>query len=568
MPLIMTMLLTFLLRPGVVWLERRRTPRSAAVGIVALGILLLIGGAAWIITSQFRELALHLDEYQGHLRAKAAALHGTRIRSLESLRALIREVAEAVDAKQSPAAPGAEGGPNKTPGHELTSEDANSPTPVKVVSGSASVWTMVKLVWESLSTPLTTFIVISVLVLFALAEYEELRNRIYCLAGHNRLSLTMRALDEAGMRISRYLAAYALVNCGFGLLVFLGLSLLGVHYAMLWGFLAAAMRFLPYVGVIVGAGLPICMAVIQFPDWTHPGLVVGLFVVLEVLTNSLVEPVTYGKSAGVSAIALLVSALFWAWIWGPMGLLLSVPMTVVLAVLGKHVPQLAALNILLGDEPALEPHVGFYQRLLAGDLAEAAVTLDADVAAHGRVTAYDRLVVPALALAERDGRHGGLDPCDFELLWKNATALIEKHAPAEPSYPRRTIVVVGCAARNTADELALEMLRQSVAVECELKVFGAQAMASEEITGIAGSGAHAVIISDVGRGSDAHVRYLCKRIRRAVPRVRIIVGRWGYAGPLDRVDAELRERGADDVLTTLAQAHDAISRIQPIPLSA
>jgi hypothetical protein len=378
----------------------------------------------------------------------------------------------------------------------------------------------------------------------------------------------MRALDEAGSRISRYLAAYALVNCAFGLLVFLGLSLLGVHYAMLWGFLAATMRFLPYVGVIVGAGLPICMAVIQFPDWTHPGLVVGLFVVLEVLTNSFVEPVTYGKSVGVSAIALLVSALFWAWIWGPMGLLLSVPMTVVFAVLGKHVPQLEALNILLGDEPALQPHVGLYQRLLADDMTEAAATFDLERAAHGPVAAYDRLVIPALALAERDGRHGGLDSSDFEVFWRNTATLIEKHSPVEPSYPRRTIVVVGCASRNRADELVLEMLRQCVGGECEIKVYGAQAMASEEITGISSSGAHAVVISDVGRGSDAHVRYLCKRIRRAVPRVKIIVGRWGFTGPGDRVDAGLRERGADQVVTTLAEAHDSISRIQPIPLSA
>src|SRR5437899_11465123 len=183
------------------------------------------------------------------------------------------------------------------------------------------------------------------------------------------------------------------------------------------------MRFLPYVGVIIGAGLPICMAVIQFPDWTHPGLVAGVFLVLEVLTNSLVEPVTYGKSAGVSAIALLVSALFWAWIWGPMGLLLSVPMTVVLAVLGKHVPQLEALSILLRDEPALAPHVGFCQRLLAGDMDEAAAILDGEIASRGRVAAYDRLVIPVLAHAERDGRHGGLDPSDVDILWKNAAAL-------------------------------------------------------------------------------------------------------------------------------------------------
>src|SRR5262249_36727724 len=245
------------------------------------------------------------------------------------------------------------------------------PTPetpsVQIVPSPPSALAVVKILWDSLSTPLTTMAIIGVLVLFALAGYEEHRNRIYRLAGHHRLTVTTRALDEAGQRISRYLAAYALVNCGFGVLVSVGLALLGVHYAVLWGFLAGTLRFVPYLGAIVAGGLPICMAVIQFPDWTHPVLVAGLFIVLEIMTNSFIEPVTYGKSVGVSALALLVAALFWAWIWGPLGLMLSVPLTVVLAVLGKHVSQFEALRILLADEPALAPHVSFYQRLLAGD---------------------------------------------------------------------------------------------------------------------------------------------------------------------------------------------------------
>jgi predicted PurR-regulated permease PerM len=568
LPLVMTVLSTFLLRPAAVWMERHKIPRGAAVGVVAVGILVVIGGAGWIIAGQFRELALHLDEYRGHMRAKIEVLQHTRVKSFENLRAIVREVAEAVD-PNDPSHRSASPHPDDLSVTDRTRDigsdsetsppDAKSGTPqartpqtptVKIVSEPRSPLAITKLLWDSLSTPLGTSILIFVLVLFALAEYEELRNRVYRLAGRNKLTVTTRALDEAGKRISRYLAAYAVVNCGFGILVFLGLSLLGVHYPVLWGFLAATMRFLPYVGVIAGAGLPICMAVIQFPDWTHPALVMGLFLVIEVLTNSFVEPVTYGKSAGVSPIALLVSALFWAWIWGPMGLMLSVPLTVVLAVLGKHVPQFEVLRIVLADEPALAPHVSFYQRLLAGDTEEAAVMLDEHLASIGKVATYDQLIIPALALAERDRRQGDLEQSDFEFVWKNAAELVEDHVPAELPPPRRSLSVFGCAAENPVDELALLMLQQIVVTECELAIIGAEVMASEKIAALARSGAHAVVISAVGPGGDLHVRYLCKRIRHDAPRISIIVGRWGYTGNRERITVSLRQRGADHIVTT------------------
>lgn len=581
LPLTMTVLLTFLLRPVVVWLERHKMPRSAAVGIVALSILFVLGSATWIITAQFRELVQHLDEFRGHLRTKIDGLHRTKFDSLKKLRPIIREVAEAVESNQpSPAVENAASSDVSSPGPGRNVESPppddseeplsgmSEPTTVKILQDSRSPWEVVKLLWDSLFTPLTTIVVVGVLVLFALAGYEELRNRIYRLVGHNKLTVTTRALDEAGKRISRYLLAYAMVNCGFGFLVFLGLSLLGVQYAVLWGFLAATLRFLPFVGVIAGAGLPICMAIIQFPDWTHPALVAALFLVLELLTNSFVEPVTYGKSAGVSTVALLVSALFWAWIWGPMGLMLSVPLTVVLAVLGKHVPQFEALTILLADEPALPPHVSFYQRLLAEDIEEAATMQEEYLAAHGKVASYDQLIIPALAMAKRDRHQDNLEQPDFEFVWKNAAELVEENALIDPPPPSRRVCVTGFAAEDAADELALDMLQQVAAMECEMTIVGTDVMASEKIAALASSGVHAVVISAVGPGGDLHVRYLCKRIRHDFPRIKIIVGRWGYIGNIERMAAGLRERGADDVATTLAEAIDLISRVQPIPLSA
>ncbi|HLJ10188.1 MAG TPA: AI-2E family transporter, partial [Planctomycetaceae bacterium] len=284
-------------------------------------------------------------------------------------------------------------------------------------------------------------------------------------------------------------------------------------------------------------------------------------------TNSFVEPLTYGKTAGVSTVALLVSATFWAWIWGPMGLLLSVPLTVVLAVLGKHVPQFEPLGILLGDEPALPPHASFYQRLLAGDADEAAALLDEQVASAGRAVAYDRLILPALALAERDSHQGDLDQSDRDFVWQNAGDLLEENAPP-PADGERRVLVAGCAAEDLADELALVMLRQIAPPDCEVTIASADLMASEKIAAMARHAPHAVIISAVGPGGDLHVRYLCKRIRHEFPRLRIIAARWGYLGDRERLAAGLKQRGADSLVTTLEEALDLINRIHPMPMSA
>ncbi len=205
-----------------------------------------------------------------------------------------------------------------------------------------------------------------------------MRNRIVRLAG-TRLTLTTRTLDEIGTRISRYLLASALINGSFGLAVAAGLWLIGVDYALMWGFLAALLRFVPYAGPMLGAAMPTTMAFIQFPDWYHLALTAGLFLVLELITNNIAEPLLYGQSAGVSTVALLVTVTFWTWVWGPMGLVLAVPLTVVMAVLGDQVPALQPLGILLSDKPPLASFVSYYQRLLAQDVDEAASIVEEQV---------------------------------------------------------------------------------------------------------------------------------------------------------------------------------------------
>ncbi|HLJ11337.1 MAG TPA: AI-2E family transporter, partial [Planctomycetaceae bacterium] len=260
LPLAMAVLLTFLLRPGVIWLERHRIPRLAAVGVAALAVLLLIGTVGWVVTEQFRDLALHLDEYRGHMRAKIEPLRHARLKAFDNVRAIVVEIADAIrvnkpaenaegDSPESAdSSDGAAGQEHRTAdeGHSDPGDEAptapRAPQTVKLAPEPLSPVTIARLVWGSLSAPVTTGLVVCVLVIFMLSGYEELRNRLLRLVGQSKLTVTTRTLDEAGKRISRYLVAYAAVNSGFGFLVFLGLSLIGVDYALLWGFLAALFR--------------------------------------------------------------------------------------------------------------------------------------------------------------------------------------------------------------------------------------------------------------------------------------------------------------------------------------
>lgn len=586
LPVMLAVLLTFLLRPIVLWLERRRVPRAAAVILTLSAILLGLVFAGGIITGQMYELASHLDEYQGHLHAKITVLRDVRTGAVDNIRGIVHEVRDAFNGKPEPSDAAT---PSELPATGEQVESVTSPVAqtgipesepasdarpnVSVVPAPSAVTTpadALRVIWDAFSTPVAMLTVSLVLVVFSLLGFEELRNRMYRLAGETRLTLTTKALDDISRRISRYLLMNAMVNGGFGLAMYLGLTLIGVEYAAVWGLLAAILRFMPYVGPVTAMLLPLVMATIQFPDWTHPALVAGLFLVIELLTNNFVEPLAYGKGAGVSTVALLVAAAFWAWLWGPLGLVLSVPLTVVLAVMGKHIPQFEPLAILLGDEPALDPSAVFYQRLLAGDVDEAADLLEGQLR-QDRPTAYDRLVMPALALAERDRYRGDLEEADKFFVWNTAQSLVDENGPADSTSaevdesPGRHISIMGCPAQDLADALALTMLRQMTPAGCRLINLSPALMASEKFAKIADQKPDGVLISALGPGGASSVRYLCKRIRQEFPRLPILVGRWEYHGDVVRLTASLKARGADHVVTTLAAALDQIKRIQPLP---
>lgn len=581
-PLVLALLLTFLIRPAVLWQERHGLPRAGAICTVLLTALLVIGGIGGAVTRQLHELALHLDEYRGHIHAKIESLHGTHLKAFDNVRSLVSEIADAIpelrpEGNQNSSAerldrlphnPRLNGTSAETGFSEPSTAGSESePQQVRVVQPGPTAIDVLRLMWKTLSAPLTMVLVVVVLIIFSLLEFEELRNRLLRLAGQSELTLTTKTLDEVARRISRYLLANAAVNGGFGIAWYLGLLAVGVDYAALWGFLAGVLRFLPYIGAPCAAALAVGLAVIQFPDWTHPAAAAGVYLALELVTNYLIEPLTYGRTAGVSTVALLISVVFWTWIWGPMGLLLSVPMTVVLAVLGKHVPQFESLGILLGDERALEPYVSFYQRLVAGDSEEAAVLLEKELAAAPRIPVYDNLLAPALSLAERDRFRGMLDDRDRDNVWQGVHDLLEENALPQHHPESVRIRIAGCPAEDTADELALVMLQQVLPDFCELVVLSSRLMTSERIAAVSKEEFQAVVVSGVGLGGELQLRQLCKRIRQASPDVRLVVGRWAYQGDRERLAASLKTRGADQVVTKLEEAVDLVTRIQLVSAS-
>ena len=264
-----------------------------------------------------------------------------------------------------------------------------------------------------------------VLVIFMLIQREDLRNRLIRLAGYGRLTVTTMALEEAGQRISRYLLMQTIINSSFGLAVGLALYLIGLPYAILWGFLAALLRFIPYVGPFAAAIVPSALSLAVFQGWLWPIVVVGLFLALELLNNMVLEPLLYGESAGVSGVGLLVAIAFWTWLWGPVGLVLATPLTVCVVVFGKYVPQMDFIGVLMSDQPPMESNMSYYQRLLAMDQAEAAEIVEEHLKSHPQEQIFDEVLIPALNYARRDRELGRLTEDGEQFVFRATREILE-----------------------------------------------------------------------------------------------------------------------------------------------
>jgi len=426
--------------------------------------------------------------------------------------------------------------------------------------------------------PLSTAGFVAALVIFMLLEREELRGRVFGLVGHGHLAVTTKAFDEAASRVSRQLLMQTLVNAIYGAAVGVGVWWIGVPYPLLWAALGAALRFIPYLGPIVAAAGPILIGLAALPGWTKPLSVVGLFLVLELFTNLVLETVLYAGAAGVSQVALLVAVGTWTWLWGSMGLLLATPLTVCLVVLGKHVPGFEFLSTLMADSPALSPDVSYYQRLLARDQSEASEIVQRHMASQPTETVYDALMLPAFNYAERDRIEGRLSEDEEQTIVEQTRELLGdvdrfQHTlpanevpeeettspPIEHTESRIPVNVLGYPANGQADAIALQMLAQLVEADgIRLDVTSVRLLSSEVIDLVRTTGARLICIADLPPSPPSKTRYLVRKLRSAVPEVTILVGRWAPPELADEDRSSLTNDGAHHVASTLLDTRDQL----------
>ncbi|MGH7336067.1 MAG: AI-2E family transporter, partial [Myxococcota bacterium] len=446
-PIAFATLMAFLLTPVVTSLQRWLGRVFAVIAVVVL-VFAALGLVGWLVTQQLGSLLVDLPTYQQNLAQKIREIRGAGSGgSLEKLQDSVEDLQAEID------------------GVEEQRERPASERPVVVKpEPAARLWGFPTQIGPLLGSLATAGLII-VLVIFMLLEREALRNRLIRLFGYRRLVMTTRALDEAGSRVSRYLLMQSFVSVVHGTAAGIGLYLIGMPYPVLWGALAGALRYIPYVGPTVGALAPLVVA-LALEGWEKPVLVLTLFVSLELFTNLVLETVVYAGVAGISQVALLVAVAFWAWLWGPLGFLLATPLTVCLAVVGKYVPGLEFVSTLISDEPVLAPDVSYYQRLLAGDQAEAIEIAEryAHDEDHSAESTYDAIMLPALTYAERDRIEGRL-MAEEERAVIEATRELLADAPVPAHADGATnggagagIRVLGVPADGEGDVVALRML--------------------------------------------------------------------------------------------------------------
>jgi predicted PurR-regulated permease PerM len=563
-PFALAILLTFILATPVGWLERIHLPRILAVLIVVLFSMAAVASVGWVVTNQVVDATSQWPKYRTNIKNKIESIRKSRPQSLNNAAQAVQEISTDLKDSAVPVpAPGhaANGQSPKIPG-AATATPAR-PIPVEVVPPATSFIESL----PSFLEPVATAGIVLVFTIFMLMQREDLRNRFIRLAGDGRLSAMTNAMDEAGDRVSHYLFLQSMVNISYGLIIGFSLYLMHLPNAVLFGVIAGILRFLPYIGPPVGALLPVMLSLAVFEDWTRPLMVLGIFVVIEIIVANFIEPMLYGSKTGISSMAVLVAAVFWTFVWGPIGLVLSTPLTLCLVVFGRHIPNMGFLNVLLGDEPVLPPEVHYYQRLLATDHEEARQVLDGHLKEKSLTDLYDGVVIPALAMAEQDRQRNDLEDETATFIYQSTRDFVEELASKQTrelalnpgnisknSSPLRSARVICVPASGEADELVGTMLGHLLTVAGH-KVKCVSIGTIDEILAKA-NGAHPSIIciSAIPPLAVTHARAIYARLRAKFPQQPIIVGLWGFAGDIQRSASRIDEAENVKVLTTLAEA--------------
>ncbi len=569
-PLAMALSLNFLLAPAVIYLERLRVPRLPAVLLVVLLASSFIAVTGWVVVRQLLDVASALPGYRQNIDDKLAAIHVPTAGPVGSAIYGISVLNQDLFATKTQPPPEPEKGRTirrtGQPERQIpqTSQATSTPAPVVVVQPPVSDFAYAQQLLKPVIKPLGMLGMVVIFTIYMLIKREDLRNRLLLLAGMGRLNVLTQALNDAAQRISSYLLMNVLVNASYGAVFGIGLYLLHVPNATLWGVLLGILRMVPYAGMIIGGGLPLCFAFAAFPGWWTPLFVLVLFIVLEITVSNFIEPWLYGSHTGISALALVTTAMVWTLLWGLPGLILSTPLTVCLIVVGRYMPQMSFLHILLGDEAELAPEAHFYERLLAMDQTEAHHIADKFLDGHRLVDLYDGVVLPALSLAEQDRHKGFLDDTRSTFLFQSATELIAELTdyrsplpdPAEPEvFIDRACPVVCIPANDQADEIAAVMLAQLLEQRGhKTMLLPAAALAPEIVDRLREEPSTTICISALPPFAFVHARNLCMRVRELLPKNRILIGLWGEPGDTEMMRKRFGAGRPQAVATTLAEA--------------
>jgi len=583
-PIALAILLSFVLSPVVRLLERCHLPRGLSVVtvvLIAFGVIFALGS---LLVSQVNQLAADLPSYRSTLSDKIKSVRGVAGGSgtLERASEVLKDLSKEIEAPK----PDASGATSRLPG--LTSK----PIPVEVRQPEASaLQTFVALI-TPLVNPLAMTGIVVIFVIFILLQREDLRSRLIRLAGAHDLQKTTLAIDEAGYRLSRLLLAQLALNAGFGLIIGLGLWLIGVPSAPLWGILAMALRFVPYIGAVIAAILPLIVAAAVGEGWSMVLWTAALFLVVEPLTGHVIEPMLYGHSTGLSPVAIVVSATFWTWLWGPIGLVLATPLTICLVVLGRHVERLEFLEVILGNEPALSPPQLLYQRLLAGDPVEVIDQAQEFLKEKSLIEYYDDILLEGIRLAELDARKGLLEE-DRAVRIKETVAEVlddlssHEDMRAENSVPdgdaskllqltkaetgpsldatnavpeewkeERVLCIPGIGQLDEAVALVVAQVlrKRGFGVRAEQ----AESLSVSRIFTLDTKGISAICVCYIESASAAQIGYAVRRLRRKVPHAFILIALLGNHSLGEETEQLRYASNADAIDTTLAGVRECL----------
>jgi len=589
LPMALAVLLSFVLAPPVKLLQRLYLPRFAAVTIVVLLAFGVIFGLGTLMFAQVTQLAGDLPRYQSNLAEKIQTLHGaatasgTLEQASQVLQSLQKELDRPKNGKPAPATPDGSAIPNRPIQVEVRQPDPGA------------LQTLATLI-APLIHPLATTGIIIIFVVFILLQQQDLRNRLIRLAGSHDLQRTTLAMDDAGKRLSRLFLMQLALNAAFGLIIGIGLWAIGVPSAPLWGLLAMVLRFVPYIGAIVAAIFPLIVATAVDPGWSMMLMTAALFLVVEPLIGHVIEPMLYGHSSGLSPVAVVVSATFWTWLWGPIGLVLATPLTMCLVVLGRHVERLKFLEVLLGDRPALSPSESAYQRMLAGDPIEATEQAQSLLKDRTLTEYYEHILMGALRLAWADSERGRLDQQQTERIRNTVSELVEdleSHndsrpaasddgvppgklkqledidpAEASPSPPINpvdgTVLCIpglGLLDETVAMPLAQLLRREGISAEAK----EAETLSISKLFGLELKDVALICLCYLEHATPAQLHYASRRLRRKAPGVSILVGIFNETGQTPESDPQQLPEGVEFLQGPLIAGVKRISEILSRP---